>query len=675
MCLFIRLSSKSRALNISIYSPINFFHAGLLVSGTYNNDIRRAYLLRSGLSEKLQETTTYDRQPGFVSVSEFISRFRYMLIPTFDQIAELRNLETFRVDILAGITVALVLVPQSMAYAQLAGLPPYYGLYASFLPPMIAAIFGSSRQLATGPVAVVSLITAVSLEPLAASGGEGFLAYATLLAIMIGVFQITLGLLRLGVLVDFLSHPVVMGFTNAGAIIIGTSQFGKLFGVSVEKFEHHYETVYYTVQAAIYHTHWPTFLIAVLSIGIIYGINKWRPKLPAILIAVIISTLVSKFSGFADAGGAIVGEIPKGLPGLTIPVFDMDIITQLATSAVIISLIGFMEAISIAKAMAARTRQRLDANQELLGQGLSNLASGLFNGYAVSGSFSRSAVNINAGAITGFSSIVTGLVVGITLLFLTPLLYHLPQATLAGVIIMAVIGLVKVEPILHAWKAEKHDGLVAIVTFVLTLVLAPHLDKGILTGVLLSMALFIYRTMRPRFASLSRAHDSTFRDLIIHPELDTCKHIVLIRFDMSLYYANAGYFETRVLEVFADHPEAKYIVLDAEGINTLDATGELVLVQLRDRLEAAGVIFLIARMKRQFMETMRKTGAVDKMADERYFSRLTYALAYAWTDMSCDQCGDSENCPLRTSVAKAQHEARQVEKRNKTVKNTSEQVV
>ncbi len=285
--------------------------------------------------------------------------------------------------------------------------------------------------------------------------------------------------------------------------------------------------------------------------------------------------------------------------------------------------------------------------------------SGLTNGYAVSGSFSRSAVNIDAGARTGFSSIVTGAIVGVTLLFLTPLLYHLPQATLAAVIIMAVIGLVKIGPIKHAWKAEKHDGIVAVTTFVLTLVMAPHLDQGILVGVFLSMALFIYRTMRPRFAILSRFHDATFRDLKVHPELETCKHIVLLRFDMSLYYANAGYFENKMLQVFADHPEAKYIILDAEGINTLDSTGEMVLSQFCERIKAAGVTLLIARMKRPFMKNMHKTGAIRIIGEDHFFSRMAHALAYAWTEMECDYCDNGKGCPYRTSVAKRQHEKRE----------------
>jgi len=592
-----------------------------------------------------------------MTFSQLLARLRHMLIPTLDQVSELKDRETLKVDLLAGITVALVLVPQSMAYAQLAGLPPYYGLYASFLPPMIAAIFGSSRQLATGPVAVVSLMTAASLEPLAAAGSEGFLIYATLLAVLIGLFQVTLGVLRLGVLVDFLSHPVVVGFTGAGAIIIGTSQISKLFGVTAEKAERHFETVYNVIEAALSHTHWPTLMIAALSIGIMAGFKKYKPTWPNVLIAVVITTLISKITEFSEMGGAIVGDIPKGLPGVSIPDMDLDTLLHLMTSAIIISLVGFMEAISIAKAMAARTRQRLDANQELFGQGLSNIASGLFSGYAVSGSFSRSAVNINAGARTGFSSIVTGTVVGITLLFLTPLLYHLPQATLAAIIIMAVVGLIRIEPIKHAWKVEKHDGIVAVITFVLTLVLAPHLDKGILVGVLLSMALFIYRTMRPRVAIVSRYHDGTFRDLKVFPELDSCKKIVIIRFYMSLYYANAGYFETKMLALFADHKDAKYIILDAEGINMLDSTGEMVLTQLSERFEAAGVTILVARMKRQFIQSWRRSGALKKLDGKRFFSRLKFALNYAWEQMGCEQC---QNCPLLTATAKRRHEERSI---------------
>ncbi|MCU7914613.1 MAG: sulfate permease [Candidatus Thiodiazotropha sp. (ex Gloverina cf. vestifex)] len=557
-------------------------------------------------------------------------------------IGELKNKDTVRADVMAGVTVALVLVPQSMAYAQLAGLPVYYGLYASFLPPMIAAFFGSSRQLATGPVAVVSLMTAAALEPLATSP-DTYLAYAVLLALMVGLFQLFLGLFKLGVLVDFLSHPIVVGFTNAGALIIATSQLGKVFGVFAERAEHHYETVWNTLLAAVEGTHFPTLMMAALAFGIMWGIRRFYPALPGVLIAVVVTTVIAWLTDFATAGGKVVGTIPDGLPAFSIPAFDFTTVWSLIPAAITISLIGFMEAISIAKAMAARTRQRLNVNQELIGQGLSNVVSSMFSGYPVSGSFSRSAVNINAGAITGFSSIVTGLVVAITLIFLTPLLYHLPQATLAAVIIMAVINLIKIEPIIHAWKAQPHDAVVAVVTFVLTLVFAPHLDKGIIVGVLLSLGLFLWRTMRPRFAQLSRYHDGTMRDIRVHP-LPTSPVISVVRFDGSLYFASAGYFETKILGVVAANPDLKYIILDGEGINQIDATGEEVLHHLWERLQAQGITLVVARMKKQFMDTIRRTGLREKMGDN-FFSRIGLALNYIW-----NQLGDSydqENCPLR----------------------------
>ncbi len=562
-------------------------------------------------------------------------------VPFLGWIGELKDWKVVQADIVAGVTVALVLVPQSMAYASLAGLPVQYGLYASFLPGMVAAIFGSSRQLATGPVAVVSLMTASALEPLAGANPEGYIAYAILLAALVGIFQLALGLLRLGVLVDFLSHPVVIGFTNAAAIIIATSQLGKLFGVSVEKAEHQYETVWNTIVAATQETHLLTLGMALIAFAVMMLIKKLWPKAPAVLIAVVVTTLLSWWRGFEVAGGKVVGVVPEGLPPVSLPTFDLDVIGELTAVAIAISLIGFMEAISIAKAMAAQTRQRLDANQELVGQGLSNITSGLFQGYAVSGSFSRSAVNITAGAITGFSSVVTAIVVGLTLLFLTPLLYHLPQATLAAVIIMAVINLVKVQPVIQAWKAEPHDGLVSVVTFVLTLILAPHLETGIIVGVLLSLGLFVYRTMRPRFATVSRFPDGTLRDVEVH-SLKTDKYISIMRFDGSLYFANAGYFESTVLERVATEPDLKFVIVDGQGINQLDATGLEVLYHLTERLHAsAGVELLVARMKKQFMDTLRRSGMMAEFREEHFFARVQDAIDYAFQRLGPELTADS----------------------------------
>jgi len=567
------------------------------------------------------------------------------LFPFPSWVRELKQAAHLRADILAGITVALVLIPQSMAYAQLAGLPPYIGLYAALWPPIIAALFGSSHQLSTGPVAVVSLMTATALEPLASMGSEGFLAYAILLAILIGLFQLGLGLLRMGVLVDLLSHPVVLGFTNAAALIIASSQLDKIFGVSIANGTQHYETIWNTLVAASTHTHILTLLMALSAFTIMIGLMKYLPRAPSVLIVVAITTAASALTGFASAGGEVIGTIPAGLPDFSFPTPDWEIISQLLSSAVVIALVGFMEAISIAKAMAASTRQRLDADQELIGQGLSNIASGLFSGYPVSGSFSRSAVNINAGAVTSLSSIITGLTVAAALLWLTPYLYHLPQATLAVIIVMAVIRLIKVSPFFHIWKVQRHDGIVALVTFVLTLLLAPHLDYGILAGVGLSLILFLSRTMRPRFSELSRYSDGTLRDVEIY-DLPTSDQISIIRFDGALYFANAGFFEDQVLAVEAANPKLRFIIIDGGGITQVDATGEETLHHLIKRLHEAGIEVLMARTKKQVIDTLKyNDGLMEHLGYQRIFPRIKFALDYTWDKLGNSY--DNINCPLR----------------------------
>ena len=564
-------------------------------------------------------------------VLSFISEWKDRFTPYKSWIGELKNPQVLKADAMAGLTVALILIPQSMAYAQLAGLPAYIGLYASFLPVMIAALFGSSRQLGTGPVAVVSLMSAAAMQPYAGLGVETIVAYSALLALMIGIFQLSLGLLKLGILVDFLSHPVVLGFTNAGALIIATSQVPKLFGLKIkaDQYEHHYEFLIATVKA-LPDTSLITLVFGAFALSTLLILRKFAPRLPGVLITVVVTTVLSWVIDYKGLGGSIIGEIPKGLPSFTLPNVSLDFktLSSLIMTAMDIGLIGFVEAISIAKAMASQTRQRLSANQELVGQGLANMTSGLFSGYAVSGSFSRSAVNFSSGAMTGFSSVVTGLLVALTLLFLTPLLYYLPQATLAAVIIMAVINLIKIAPIKHAWKVEPHDGVVAVVTFVATLVFAPHLDKGILLGVVLSLGLFVYRTMSPRFVEVAKHTDGSMRDAVTH-KLQTSNTVAVYRFDGDLYFGNTGYLEGKILNAISQKPQLKVIVLDMEAINQVDSTGEEMLEKLSDRLKAAGIEFYLARTKLQVYEAFERSGLAKHIGEERFFRERKYALQYA----------------------------------------------
>ncbi|MCE5182787.1 MAG: SulP family inorganic anion transporter [Betaproteobacteria bacterium] len=665
--------------------------------------------------------------------------------------------ETIKSDLVAGITVALVLIPQSMAYAQLAGLPAYYGLYAAFMPGIIAALWGSSAQLATGPVAVVSLLTASALAPLAASGSSQFIALAVLMALMVGLIQLTLGVFKLGVVVNFLSHPVIVGFTNAAAIIIGLSQLNKLFGVSMGRSEHFIQDIWGVIQQ-IGDTHIPTLLMGISAFAIMWGLKKFVPKMPGVLIAVALTTIVSWSIGFEhnskgkiesimdvevktlandfslteikidelngklnakstelkrhqksheekssqrtaalnyeiellklelkDAegenrklarsmrkfifeqvstangqpgqlylagqvpqneksdgyrwrikkvskgelklvgGGEVVGSIPAGLPQFDLPKFSWDMMATLFSGALVISLVGFMEAISIAKAMAAKTKDRIDPNQELIGQGIANIVGSFSQAFPASGSFSRSAVNLNAGARTGMSSVFAGIIVLVTLLFLTPLLYHLPQAVLAAVIMMAVIGLINFKAIKHAWHAHKHDGIASAVTFVATLAFAPHLDNGIMVGAGLAILLYLYRTMKPRVAILGRYSDGTLRDAKVH-NLPTSEHIIAMRYDGSLYFANVPYFEDTILEAVANNPKASYLLVVGDGINQLDASGEEVIHHMVQRLKDNGVTMVFSGLKKQVLDVMRHTGLFDLITQDNIFPNEDMAV-------------------------------------------------
>ena len=562
--------------------------------------------------------------------------------------------EYLRADMIAGITVALVLIPQSMAYAQLAGLPPYYGLYAAFLPVIVAAMFGSSKQLATGPVAVVSLLTASALIPLVpgydSMSTEDLVAHyaplAVLMAFLVGAFQLFLGVFKLGVVVNFLSHPVIVGFTNAAAMIIGLSQLNKIFGVDKTRSESFVNDIWGVLQQIPEHTHIPTLMFGIVAIVTLWAFKKYLPKVPGVLVAVAGTVLLSWLIDFEGMGGSVVGKIPEGLPKLAMPEMDLGMMASLLPSAVVISLVGFMEAISIAKAMAARTKDRIDPNQELIGQGLGNIFGSFGQSYPASGSFSRSAVNLGAGAKTGMSSVFTGLVVLITLLFLTPLLYHLPSAVLAAVIMMAVIGLINFKAVKHAWRASKHDGVASIVTFVATLGFAPHLDKGIMVGAGLAIGLYLYRSMTPRVAHLGRYEDGTLRDLAVHPDMPTDERIIVVRFDGSLYFANVSYFEETILAAVADKPNAKFVLVVGDGINQLDASGEEVLHHVNSRLWANGITLVMSGLKRQVLDVMRQTALFDHIGgEENIFATEDMALANIYNRLDPEGM-DGSFCPM-----------------------------
>ncbi len=690
------------------------------------------------------------------------------------------SLQNCRADLIAGVTVALVIIPQSMAYANLAGLPPYVGLYAAFLPVIVAALWGSSNQLSTGPVAMSSLLTASALIPLAAPGSPEYLELAMLIAIVAGIIRVALGTFHLGMLVNFISHPVVVGFTNAAAIVICLSQLDKLLGIQRIRSANFLSDIWELLHH-LENTHFPTLCIGVFALVTILTLKKIWPQFRGVLVVMPITIIVSWLIGFENrreialenigdaevkrriveyaerqtqidslrhllthfkdqaeqaparsidvdeeklleqqhvqrlnftlekaenenkyllydlrqeqfrqvvsdnvavfyrddqipesldqeggvwyligianggeltisSGGSVVGHVQAGLPELRVPKLDLGVMLQLVPSALVLVLVGFMEAVSIAKAIATKTRQRFSINQELIGTGMGNIVGGLFSGYPVGGSFSRSALNLSMGAKSGLSSVFTGLVVMVTLLFFTRIFYHLPQAVLAVVIINAVIGLINFKPILLAWQAKKLDAMIAIITFFATLMLAPQLQYGIYVGAGLSVVFYLTEWTKPRAVILGRHRDGTLRDAVRY-NLPTCEHIAIFRFDSSLEFTDVSYFEDTILEVVANRPKLKFIHVVADGVNAIDASGVEMLRNVHRRLLDSGVQMVFSDLKRQVSEILAHTGFIRTIGHRNIYRTKVAALEGIFERIDADDF-DPEKCPLRAKKKK-----------------------
>ena len=520
--------------------------------------------------------------------------------------------DVLRHDVVAGITVALVAIPQSLAYAQLAGVPAYYGLYAAFLPAIVGALWGSSAQLSTGPVAMTSLLTAASLMPIARVGSDAFVHGAVVLALLAGLFQIAFGALRLGMLLNLLSHPVLVGFINAAAIIISLSQLPGLIGVSARQSEHFLVDTWH-VLLNLDLVHELSLAFGVAALLLLVAFRRFAPRLPGVLITVALLTLASWWTAYADKGGRVVGAIPAALPGFAWPRMEWSTTIELVPAAFVIALISFMEAMSSCKVAAMKTRQAWNGNQELVGQGLAKIVGALNGTFPVSGSFSRSALNLGAGARTGLSSVVAALLVAATALFLGSLLFHLPKPVLAAIIVLAVFNLLNFAAIRRAWRASRADAAAAIITFVTTLLFAPNIQNGILTGILVSLALSLYRRMRPRAVEVGLHPDGTLRDAArwnlapLHPQ------IAALRFDDSLEFVNAAHFEDSVLRLVREHPGVRVILIAAGGINEIDASGVEVVGTLADHLADKGVTLAFCGLKQQVQRVFDRTGLTAKL--------------------------------------------------------------
>lgn len=551
-----------------------------------------------------------------------------MRIPSLEWIKNY-NKSDIKGDFSAGITVGIMLIPQGMAYAMIAGLPPIYGLYASIFPIMIYAFLGTSRQLAVGPVAMVSLLTATGIAAIAETGTDEYIHMAITLALLVGLIQFLLGVFRLGFLVRFLSHPVISGFTSAAALIIGLSQLKHLLGIHIPRSHYIHEIIIGAIKS-IHLIHVPTLLIGLGGIALIILIKRLKKSFPAAIVVVVLSALVVYIFNLHESGVKIVGAVPKGLPAFSMPSFDMNAWSSLIYIALAIALISFMESIAVAKAIQAKhNNYKIDANQELIALGLANIGGSFFQSYPTTGGFSRTAVNNNAGANTGLASIISVILIVITLLFFTPLFYYLPNAVLASIIMVAVFGLIDYKEAIYLWKVDKTDFLLFLTTFLATSLLGIEIGIGI--GVALSIGLLIFRTSRPHIAELGKVKGTnTFRNIMRFSDLETYDDIIILRPDAQLYFANIDALKETIEEkIDVKSSDVKYLIIAAESISHMDSTAIQNLKILNTELSGMGITLLLSGVIGPVRDILEKSNMVDHLGKEHFFMSLDNAVQYA----------------------------------------------
>lgn len=549
-------------------------------------------------------------------------------VPAFDWIPGYHR-DDLRGDVVAGITVAMMLIPQAMSYAMLAGLPPYIGLYASVLPLIVYAFFGTSRQLAVGPVAMVALLVSSGVGAIAEIGSSQYIALAILLSLMVGAIQFGMGAFRLGFLTNFMSHPVISGFTSAAALIIGFSQLKHIVGLPLPRTENIAETLWLTL-SQLADVNLATLVIGVGGIILLLVLKRVSPLLPGAMIAVVASTLAVWLLRLNEtAGVAVVGQVPAGFPEFSAPALSMSDLRELLPIAVTIAIVGFMESIAVAKKIASARRYEIDANKELVGLGLANLVGAFFKAMPVTGGFSRTAVNDNAGANTPLAAIITAVLIGIALLFLTPLFYYIPKAILGSVIMVAVFGLVDIAEVKHLWKVKRDDlGLLAF-TFITTLTLG--VETAIFMAVGLSMVWFVIKTTRPHYAILGRLPGSkVYRNVKRQPEAETDDNILAIRFDAQFYYGNVSFLKETVKRAEAEmSTPLKAMVLNACSINQLDSSADTALHELLRDYRQRGVDLFVAEVKGPVKDVMDRSGFSRTLGEDHFFLTTDEAVEAA----------------------------------------------
>ena len=554
------------------------------------------------------------------SLSEKIRHY----FPIFGLFGTYRK-DDFRSDLNAGLTVGVMLIPQGMAYAVIAGLPPVYGLYAALVPIIIYGLMGTSKQLAVGPVAMVSLLVIAGVGAFAEPGSDRFIMLAILTAFGVGLTQFLMGVFRMGFLVNFLSHPVLSGFTSAAAIIIGASQLGNLLGLKLPGTSFVPEVLYNLVRNAS-DIHVITAIIGVVSVGVLLTLKSWKKTFPAALIVVVIGIITTYFLNLQEQGLRIVGDIPTGLPGFDISWFSITDLGTLLPLILVISLVGYMESIAVAKAIASKQGQKVDPNQELIALGTANLGGSLFQAFPTTGGLSRTAMNYQAGARSGVASLISAALIGLTLLFLTPLFYYLPSAILAAIIIVAVTSLFDGKEIKHLWKTDRLDLAMFAITFFATLLLG--IKEGIAVGVIVTLVTVIYQSTKPHAAVLGRlGNTNVYRNIERYKEAKELDGILIFRFDSQLYFANADYFRDKIDQLLWDRKgNIHTLILDAGAIPSADSTGIHVLEKLITDLKAMNIRLVIAGALGPLRDILNHCSLLNEIGHKNFYFDVSHAV-------------------------------------------------
>jgi len=545
-------------------------------------------------------------------------------------------------DTLAGLTVAAVLIPQSMAYAILAGLPPVYGLYAAVSAPLIGALWGSLRQLATGPIAIMSLLVLTTLSPMAEPGSPEFIELAFLLALLVGIIYMGIGLFRLGEIMSFISHSAVKGFTAAAALIIIATQLPNFLGLSVARHEYIFQQIM-DIVTSLPGLHPLTMTIGIIAFVVIYGVKRIRPAFPASIAALVLTTVAVFVFKLDQSGVAIVGKIQGGLPVPYLHTFDIGVISSLLGPATVIALVSFAETYSVGKAISSETKQKLDVDQEFIGQGLANLFGSFLQSYPVSGSFSRTAINFASGATTGIASAISSLTVIVSLLFLTPIFTYIPKTALAALVISAVLILFHPREVFKLWKMNRHDGIVAITVFIMSLIAKP--DYALLMGVLMSLMFFLWKTMHPSIVRITKdPYLNMFVDADLY-EKPSCPQILHLRSDNVIYFANAGYTVEHILaKSDAAQTPLKYLLLDLQAMGFIDITGidELRLLMDEMRLKKIRVAFM--GLNQDVMETFNNSSFIKEIESDLLIKNRGQAITTLLKQLDHVYCRNQ--CPF-----------------------------